>query len=140
MGRGWILMLGLGLALLLAALPLAGVQGQFPQLPHSFYGNVTGSDGPAPIGTEITAKVGGVQRGALTVTQAGQYGGPTALKTKLLVKGDISNGDTILFFVNGIQAEQTSVFDSGSVDRLDTVDDELSGFSVPPVIWVGDDD
>ncbi|MCH8346828.1 MAG: hypothetical protein IIC87_07890, partial [Chloroflexi bacterium] len=45
---------------------------------------VAGSD--AQVGTVITAKVGGVERGSITTTEAGKYGGPDAADPKLVVQ------------------------------------------------------
>jgi len=49
---------------------------------------------PAPVGTVVTAKVGGVECGSITTTVAGQYGGSGAFNEKLTVSGDIKTGAT----------------------------------------------
>lgn len=104
-------------AVIAAAMPAAFAA---PQLPHLFYGTATINGADAPIGTVIIAMVDGVERGRITVTEAGKYGGPTANENKLLVQGDdLSDGDTITFTTNENTAEQTAIFESGAVDELD---------------------
>ncbi len=87
-----------------------------PQFPHIFYGNITIDGNPAPIGTVVVAKIGGVEKGKITTTQSGKYGGPNAYDAKLLVQGsDLSEGDTINFTFSGINASETVLFESGTV-------------------------
>ncbi|MDF2958096.1 MAG: PKD repeat domain protein [Candidatus Alkanophagales archaeon MCA70_species_1] len=93
---------------------------QPPVLPCAFYGNVTIDGAPAPAGTEIVAKIGDEIRGSITVTEPGRYGGAGALDPKLIVIGNTSDeGKNITFYVNGIKAEQTAVWQSGGVFKLD---------------------
>lgn len=89
-----------------------------PQLPHLFYGTVTINGSPASVGTVIIAKVGGVEKGRITTTTAGTYGGPGAYDQKLLVQGDITGGAQITFSVSGVAAVQTASFESGKVEQL----------------------
>ena len=91
---------------------------QPPALPCQFYGNVTIDGAPAPVGTEIVAKIGDEVRGNITVVEEGKYGG---LHTqKLIVVGNMSDeGKNITFYVNGIRAEQTAVWHSGGIFKLD---------------------
>jgi len=90
---------------------------QPPALPCQFYGNVTIDGAPAPVGTEIVAKIGDEVRGNITVVEEGKYGG---LHTqKLIVVGNMSDeGKNITFYVNGIRAEQTAVWHSGGIFKL----------------------
>ncbi|MBU4204605.1 hypothetical protein KKE19_00385 [Patescibacteria group bacterium] len=89
-----------------------------PQLPHILYGNVTNNGNNVPVNTVIIAKVGGVEKGRITVSTAGQYGGSGALDEKLLVQGNISNGAVISFYIGDNSASQTVNFSSGSIQQL----------------------
>jgi len=94
---------------------------ELSQPPQMFYGTIKtrpNADSPffnAPIGTVITAKVGGVQKGDITVTAAGRYGNHPG--TYLIVQSNITEGATILFYVNGYQALQTAAFHSGEITQ-----------------------
>jgi hypothetical protein len=126
--RKWLLCPLIVVALLLCAIP---AYADAPPVPHAFYGALTVSGSPAAIGTEVTAKVGGVERGSITTTVAGQYGGSGAFDEKLVVSGDIENGAIISFFVNDTDTLQTYAFSAGAVTELDLtveVDD------VPPEV------
>ena len=89
-----------------------------PQLPHIFYGNVTNNGNDVPVNTVIIAKVGGVEKGRITASVAGKYGGSGALDEKLLVQGDLSNGDLISFYIGNNGASETIYFSSGKIQRL----------------------
>ena len=134
MGRGWKVFLALVVALL-AMLPiLAVVLGQ-AQLPHAFWGTVTGNDAGAtsfPAGTVITAEVDGVEWGSFTTTEAGVYGGGGGLDLKLIVQGDILPGSIIRFFVNGAEADQSFPFVIGRVTNLDLTAASTSPSGPPP--------
>ncbi|MDF2956084.1 MAG: PKD repeat domain protein [Candidatus Alkanophagales archaeon MCA70_species_2] len=91
---------------------------QPPALPCQFYGNVTIDGAPAPVGTEIVAKIDGEVRGNITVVEEGKYGGSHA--QKLIVVGNMSDeGKNITFYVDGIKAEQTAAWHSGGIFTLD---------------------
>jgi len=83
-------------------------------LPHPFYGTVAIDNSPAPVGTVITADVGGVVCGSITTTVEGQYGGPGALDEKLMVQGAIQDGTTIYFYAGGHEADETYAFSQGA--------------------------
>jgi len=87
-------------------------------MPHAFYGTVTIGGSDAPVGTVVTAKVGGVQCGSITTTVSGQYGGSGAFDAKLTVTGEIETGATISFYANGNVAAETSTFIPGGVTEL----------------------
>ena len=96
-------------ALLLGASPALAA----PVLPHAFYGTVSIDEADAAVDTVVSAKVGGVDCGSYTVEVVGQYGSLDE-RDYLIVQGDISNGDTITFYVNGIMLEgQTATFEAG---------------------------
>ena len=98
----------LALALLLGATAVWA----HPPLPHAFYGTVTIGGAPAPIGTLISAQVGGVDCGNYTTSVVGQYGHPAELDY-LVVQGDIETGATIDFYIDGIKADQIYLFEPG---------------------------
>jgi hypothetical protein len=89
-----------------------------PQLPHIFYGNATNSGNNLPVNTVIIAKVNGVEKGRITVTEAGKYGGSDALDEKLLVQGDVSNGAAVSFYIGDNSASQIASFVSGKIEQL----------------------
>ena len=97
------------LVLLLALSPVSSVFAQ--GLGHAFYGTVKLDGGDATIGTVISAKVDGTQCGSSTVTTPGQYA--------LIVQGDIDQGATIHFYVDGQEADQTFPFQDGWTTELD---------------------
>jgi hypothetical protein len=94
--RKWLLCPLIVVALLLCAIP---AYADMPTLPHAFYGTLTITGSPAPVGTVVTAKVNEVECGSITTTVAGQYGGSGAFDPKLTVTGEIENGATIEFYV-----------------------------------------
>jgi len=117
--RAWLLYPLIILAVVLCAVPaFADTPTSIPSIPHAFYGTVTIGGSDAPVGTVVTAKVGGVQCGSITTTVAGQYGGSGAFDAKLTVTGEIATGATISFFVNGVDTTQTSSFIPGGVTEL----------------------
>ena len=96
-----------------------------PKLPHAFSGDLTiyGPSGsvPAPIGTEVVAKVGGEVRGRLTTIEEGAYGDIDDIEVPDLYVGEehyIDEGATIEFYANGIKADQTATFESGADTKL----------------------
>ena len=112
--------LGVALLLLLALLVAPAHAQPIPPLPHPFYGDLTIGGNPAPVGTIISAGVAGEECGSITTTEVGKYGSPDPLEPKLIVQGDIQDGETIEFYVNGVKADQTHPFDSGAdPTRLD---------------------
>jgi len=113
--RGWLLAPLVILALLLCAVP---AYADIPTIPHAFYGTLTIGGSPAPVGTVVTAKVGGVECGSITTTVAGQYGGSGAFDEKLSVSGEIETGATIYFYADGNEADQTYAFSPGAVTEL----------------------
>jgi len=96
--------------LLLCAAPAYAV----PVLPHAFYGSVTVNGAPASDGTQVSATVdsGSVITNAQNpvTTVGGSYGIDSPY---LLVQGDIPNGATITFYVNGVSTGQTATFEAG---------------------------
>jgi len=117
MNAGWY---GLVIVILCMILCVAGVSADQPLLPCEFYGTVTISGSNAPVGSTITALIGGEAHGSFTTTVAGVYGGSGNWDPRLLVNGDASDiGRTISFRVNGNPAGETAVFAAGTTNHLD---------------------
>ena len=91
--------------------------------PAEFWGSVSELGIPAPAGSLITAMVGDQERGSITTSEPGIYGGSGPFDERLRVNG--TEGEIITFWLNGRQSEQTAVFSSGSLNL------DLS-FAVPP--------
>jgi len=119
MGKKGILVLGavMVLALALCAVIPASLAHGIPSIPHAFHGTITIDGSDAAIGTVITAKVGGVEKGSYTTTAAGQYGNAAELDY-LVVQDDIETGATIYFYANGNVANETYAFSQGAVTEL----------------------
>lgn len=106
------------LTVLLAAL----VQAAPPPRPASFFGTVTAGGSNAPVGTRVSAWIGGVEYAAAAV-----FAADGASVYRLDVPGDLAGtaaveggtpGQTVVFKVGGAQV-QTAVWQEGSVSRLD---------------------
>jgi Divergent InlB B-repeat domain len=79
-------------------------------LGHGFYGTVKVDGVDADIGTVISAQVAGIEYGNWTVTTTGQYA--------LIVQGDIDEGATIHFYVDGQEADQPFPYHDGWTTTL----------------------
>ena len=88
-----------------------------PQLPHLFYGTAKVNGNDLPSGSVIIAKVSNVEKGRITTTEAGKYGGPSGSDDKLLVQGSIDENAEIKFFVNNIAANEVAQFESGKIEN-----------------------
>ncbi|RLC79521.1 MAG: hypothetical protein DRI61_07715 [Chloroflexi bacterium] len=101
------------LALLLlsvfTALSMTSVMGDTTPLPpNKFYGNVTLNGTDAPIETVVSAYIDGELRGSTTVTTEGKYGDNL---NYLIVNGSAADiGSTIVFYVNGVRANETATW------------------------------
>ncbi len=89
-----------------------------PPLPASFYGTVKSSGENVPIGTQVSARINGVQYAVSPYTV---FNGETVYslnvpgddpETPGIIEGGVS-GDTIVFFVGSIQAAQTAIWQGG---------------------------
>ncbi len=75
-----------------------------PFTPYQFYGPVTFNYLPAPVGTEIIAKIDGVTKDSIVTTQEGYYGGAGGFADQLTVKINQADiGRQISFWSGGIQ-------------------------------------
>ena len=105
---------------------------ELPPLPHAFYGTVEINDSPAPVGTQVEARGGGVLTGIegnpVVTTAAGSYGSPDPMGPKLIVQGDMLDGAAITFYVNGVSTEQTTEWHSGEVTEINL----SATIAVPP--------
>jgi len=108
------------LTIMVPAVPASAV----PPAPHQFYGNVF-VGGVAPSSGTIIAKINGVQYATGTIDSLGRYGYSTPLFKVPADNPDTADkeggvpGDTVQFFVGGIQAYQTCAFQSGGSTNLD---------------------
>jgi len=130
--RGWLLCSLIILMLLLSAIPVyAGIEPP----PNSFYGTLTIGGSPAQAGAIVKAKIGGVERGSITTTVAGQYGSSSSPELDLIVSGTTDDhGATISFEVNGNVANETYAFSASGPDPIQrdlTVTD-----STPPSVTI----
>ncbi len=90
-----------------------------PPLPSSFYGTAKYSGANVPLGSVVSARINGVQYAQTTVQV---YNGDTVYS--LDVPGDDDSttgvkeggvpGDTVVFFINGIEADETASWMSGT--------------------------
>ena len=118
----------LAVLLALAATPVYAQEA--PALPHAFYGTIEVNGSLVPVGTQVEARGEGVQTGVdnnpIVVTAEGEYGGSGAFDPKLAVWGDIAEGATVTFYVNGVSTGQTAEWHSGEVTELN-VDATIEG-------------
>jgi len=94
-----------------------------------FYGTATS----APVGTVITATIGGAEAGSITVATAGEYGCDGLSCSSLIVTGSI--GDTITFSATGGSLSPTTAIFNANNSRLDftyTVDSSGTSPSSSP--------
>ena len=87
-----------------------------PGIPHQFYGSVTYNGQAAPDGLSVVAKINGVEV-ASTTTSGGKYGYSPIFYIE--DPNSIRSGQTINFFVNGVDTGQTAVFQNGGRTKLD---------------------
>ncbi len=100
--------------LLILVMPASAAAQEVPQIPALYWGTVkivspTGEFNVPP-GTIITTLVDGIERGSITVTEAGKYGGASGLNLKLTAQGDILQDSPVEFYVGGVKADQTASF------------------------------
>ncbi|MCK9307851.1 MAG: hypothetical protein M0P17_10030, partial [Methanoculleus sp.] len=112
---------GITLLLFFGLVAGAAAAGGTPAVPQELYGGVTIGGSPAPAGTVITATIGGTEYGTIQTTEAGRYGDPDPFETnRLLVKTTEDRaGETITFYVDGVAAQETTVFTPAVVMVLD---------------------
>jgi hypothetical protein len=110
----------LAVLLALAATPVYAQSA--PALPHAFYGEIDVNGSPASVGTKVEARGEGVQTGIsnnpIVIIVEGEYGSSDPLEPRLIVQGDIAEGATLTFYVNGVSTGQTAEWYSGEVTEL----------------------
>ena len=89
-----------------------------PSPPHWFYGSVNINGSPAPDGTTVTARINGIDV-ASTTTSGGKYGYVNPLFYVPDTDPSTRPGETISFFVNGVDTGQTAIFLTGGYTKLD---------------------
>lgn len=91
-----------------------------PEVPASFHGTVTVDGEPAPEGTEVVAVVDGQTVDTTTVGSNGTYGDPGTLGEKLVVDESVADEGTVVAFrVDGVRAEETVNWTTGTTTRVD---------------------
>jgi len=98
------------IVLVFGLLLIPGLALAVPGIPHQFYGQVSFSNGPAPDGLVVEARIGSVTV-ATTTTLNGKYG-----YSPLFFVTDPDNdraGKTITFLVNGIDTGLSATFENG---------------------------
>ena len=99
----------LALALLLWGAPALAI----PPLPHAFYGTVRINDADANTSTVVSAKINGENAGSYTTAVSGLYGSLAERDYLAVSNANANDGDTITFYVNGIDTGQTATFQTG---------------------------
>ncbi len=93
-----------------------------PPLPHAFYGIVKINGSPAPAGAEVEVRGEGVQTGVegnpIVTPVVGIYGTSNPLEPMLIVQGDIAEGATLTFYVNGAATGHTAEWHSGELTEV----------------------
>ena len=90
----------------IAVIPAVAVEGT-PSLPLVLQGTVELDGEPAPVNTEITAKVNGDVVGTTEVDQEGIYGSQPG--TKLYITCEPDDYEDIKFYVNGVESQLVNV-------------------------------
>lgn len=97
---------------------------QTPSLPHQFFGTVNFTNGAAPNGLAVEARITGTVVGS-SITANGNYGynpnpNPENAKNLLLALDNqgVNEGKTIEFYVSGVKANETAIFTNGNSSRL----------------------
>lgn len=103
-----------------------------PGIPHQFYGSVTYNGAPAPNGVSVVAKINNVEV-ASTTTKDGKYGYNPVFYVEDPNNDRERKGETINFFVNGIDTGVTAIFQNSASTRLDfSVTGPAIGGETPP--------
>ncbi len=114
----FVVFMALALSLVLSATPVYAV----PALPHAFYGSVSINGSPAPPGTSVEARgtgvMTGIQDNPTVTTVTGVYGSSNPFQSRLIVQGEIEEGATITFYVNGVSTGQTAEWHSGQTSEI----------------------
>lgn len=106
----------IGMAIMTLALLLSTASG-ISGIPNAFYGDIVIGDSKAPDGTKVTAEISGVEY-AKTTASNGQYNFnvPSDDPATSQKEGGV-DGDTVVFYVNGVRAGEHS-FMTGGITEL----------------------
>ena len=112
-----------GVLIFTAVLMVMTVHGA-PVLPSEFFGSVTVNGAQAEPGTVVKAVISGVERGSITTTSAGIYGGTGTFDQRLsiaMTEEELKSAGSpvIEFTVNGQKAAETATYQAGASTRLD---------------------
>ncbi len=103
---------------------------QTPKLPHQFFGTVNFTNGAAPNGLSVEARIIGAVVGS-SVTANGKYG----YNPNLLFATDnqgVNAGKTVEFYVSGIKANETAIFANGNSSQINlTIPEALPTTQTP---------
>lgn len=88
-----------------------------PMVPAEYYGTVYIDGSPAPAGTNITSVIENQVTDFFVTTVPGVFGGTGPMDPRLSVTGT-ADGQKISFTINGILANQTAVFHSGTTGQI----------------------
>ncbi len=105
--------------------PVASAYNPPPDVPAAFYGTLTVSGAPAPVGSIVIATGQNVMvlkpDNPLVTTEVGKYGGP-GLNPKLTVQGYIAEGIPLTFWaiVNGVmfRCNESAPWHAGTFNLL----------------------
>jgi hypothetical protein len=92
-----------------------------PSLPYELYGAITIDNIPAPVGTEVTAKIDGQPVGSIFVKESGFYGGGSGtFDERLYIQANEEDiGKYITFWVGDRQATKITQMQAGISQNLD---------------------
>ena len=101
------------MGIIMAVIPAAVVKADsFPTIPNQFYGTVKNNGSLVSSGYAVVAKVGGTTVATTTTDSSGQYGYNSAFYVAT------DDGNTIEFYVNGVEATQTATASAGSAIQI----------------------
>ena len=119
------------LCFMLLVMSVSIVHGQFPPLPHAFYGRVYINGEPAPVGVQIEGRGENVkvniQGNPIITVEKGFYGSADSSTVNLIIQGNIREGTLIEFYVDGQKAfcgqngewEEAYPYTAGGITSLD---------------------
>ena len=91
-----------------------------PPLPYELYGAVTIDGNPAPIDTEIVAKINDQIVGEINTEFIGAYGGQATFDRRLVINAEETDlGEFITFWIGDRQAAQKTTMQAGMSQNLD---------------------
>lgn len=103
-------------------------------LPDEFRGTVTIGGNGAPVGTLIAAKINGIERGNITTTETGKYGGDETFDDRLIVQGTVDEaGNTITFWADGSKVNETSAFSGMGKSKVLDLTTDMSAQIAPNI-------